>query len=114
PSRFQAPLLPHLEPFGARATLTLSSMFPCVLQEWSSVVHVAQISFFNDSQDRLPEELLSIWPSLVDIAECASRGGSRVSVVQASRHSYRSQRSGVDYYFLPFGRATPASPMSDD
>jgi glycosyltransferase involved in cell wall biosynthesis len=78
------------------------------------VVHVAQISFFNDSQDRLPEELLSIWPSLVDIAECASRGGSRVSVVQASRHSYRSQRNGVDYYFLPFGRATPASPMSDD
>jgi glycosyltransferase involved in cell wall biosynthesis len=76
------------------------------------VLHVAQISFFNDLQDRLPEELLVAWPSVIDIAECASRGGPRVSVIQASRHTYRTERNGVSYYFLPFGRATPDNGMS--
>jgi glycosyltransferase involved in cell wall biosynthesis len=76
------------------------------------VLHVAQISFFNDLQGRPPEELLSVWPSVVDIAECASRAGPRVSVIQASRHTYRTERNGVNYYFLPFGRATPDDNMS--
>jgi glycosyltransferase involved in cell wall biosynthesis len=78
----------------------------------ASVLHVAQISFFNDLQDRTPEELLVAWPSLIDIAECAAHGGLRVSVIQASRHSYRETRNDVGYYFLPFGRATPANGMS--
>ena len=78
------------------------------------MLHVAQISFFNDLQDRLPEELLAVWPSVVDIAECASSAGVRVSVIQASRHSRRVLRNGVSYYFLPFGRATPANAISDD
>ncbi len=70
-------------------------------------MRVAQISFFDDPEGRTPQELLIAWPSLVDIAECASRSGPRVSVIQASRHTYRTQSNGVSYDFLPFGRAAP-------
>jgi glycosyltransferase involved in cell wall biosynthesis len=70
------------------------------------VLHVVQLSFFNDPQARQPQELLSAWPSLADIAECATVGGVRVSVIQASVHSDRVVRNGITYYFLPFGRAT--------
>ena len=47
------------------------------------VPHVAQISFFVDPQGREPARLLDDWPSLVDVAEAASRGGARVTVIQA-------------------------------
>jgi glycosyltransferase involved in cell wall biosynthesis len=67
-------------------------------------LHVAQISFYTDPQARAPEQLLDDWPSLVDVAECASRAGIRVSVIQASAHSQELQRNGVAYYFCPFGR----------
>lgn len=76
------------------------------------MLHVVQISFFNDPQGRQPQELLTVWPSLIDIAECAARGGVRVSVIQASPHSARIEQNGVTYHFLPFGRATPAGGMS--
>jgi glycosyltransferase involved in cell wall biosynthesis len=77
------------------------------------VLRVAQISFFDDPEGRTPEELLIAWPSLVDIAECASRAGTRVSVIQASRHTCRTQSNDVSYDFLPFGRAAPAAGMAD-
>jgi glycosyltransferase involved in cell wall biosynthesis len=67
------------------------------------LLHVAQISFFNDPQGRGPSQLLEAWATLVDVAEAASRSGVRVSVVQASAHSEQLQRDGVGYYFLPFG-----------
>ncbi len=70
--------------------------------------HVVQISFFNDPQGRSPAQLLDAWPTLVDVAEAASRPGIRVSVVQACSHSERLARAGVHYYFQPFGDA-PAS-----
>ena len=56
----------------------------------------------------MPEQLLTEWPSLVDVAECACRAGVRVSVVQACAHSQRLARNGVNYYFLPFGRGCSA------
>jgi glycosyltransferase involved in cell wall biosynthesis len=71
------------------------------------LLHVVQISFFNDPGGRLPEELLEAWPSLVDVADAACRAGVRVSVVQASSHAERLERNGVRYYFLPFGAALP-------
>jgi glycosyltransferase involved in cell wall biosynthesis len=67
-------------------------------------VHVAQISFFTDPQARPPEKLLTEWPSLPDVAECAYKAGARVSVVQACTRSQRMTRNGVDYHFMPFGR----------
>jgi glycosyltransferase involved in cell wall biosynthesis len=76
------------------------------------MLRVAQISFFDDPAGRAPEELLIAWPSLVDIAECASRAGTRVSVIQASRHTCRTQSNGVSYDFLPFGRAAPTAGTS--
>src|SRR5581483_7260916 len=69
--------------------------------------HVAQISFFNDPADRHPVALLDAWPTLVAVAEAACAAGVRVSVIQASTHSQELTRNGVDYYFLPFGAATP-------
>ena len=69
---------------------------------------VAQISFFSDSERRRPEELLTAWPTLANVAEAAASAGVRVSVVQASTHSGHITRNAVDYYFLPFGDA-PAS-----
>jgi glycosyltransferase involved in cell wall biosynthesis len=69
------------------------------------LLHVVQISFFNDAEGRLPAQLLDAWPSLVDVAEAAFRIGIRVSVVQACSHSERLVRGGVHYYFQPFGDA---------
>src|SRR5688572_10777376 len=69
------------------------------------ISHVAQISFFTDPLGRAPERLLLEWPSLVDVAEAASRTGLRVSVIQACAVTERLTRNGVDYHFLPFGPA---------
>jgi glycosyltransferase involved in cell wall biosynthesis len=73
------------------------------------VLHVAQISFFTDPEERPPEQLLAAWPSLVDVAEAACGAGVRVSVLQASSHSLTLARSGVTYHFLPFGPGSPSS-----
>jgi glycosyltransferase involved in cell wall biosynthesis len=66
-------------------------------------LHAVQISFFSDPEGRSPAQLLNAWPTLVDVAEAASRSGIRVSVVQASSHSEHLARGDVRYYFLPFG-----------
>jgi glycosyltransferase involved in cell wall biosynthesis len=68
-------------------------------------LHVIQISFFRDPEERPPSQLLHAWPSLVDVAEAAHAGGTRVTVVQASSHSESLERGGVHYHFLPFGEA---------
>jgi len=65
-------------------------------------LHVAQIGFFEDPLGRAPERLLEDWPTLVDVAECASRAGVRVSVVQACVHERSVHRNGVDYHFAPW------------
>ena len=65
--------------------------------------HVVQISFFNDPRGRAAAQLLNEWPTLVDVAEAASRAGTNVSVVQASSQTERLERNGVQYHFLPFG-----------
>jgi glycosyltransferase involved in cell wall biosynthesis len=67
--------------------------------------HVAQISFFNDPQERSPAQLLNAWPTLVDVAEAASISGIRVCVVQACSHTEHFERNGVHYHFLPFDDA---------
>jgi glycosyltransferase involved in cell wall biosynthesis len=70
-------------------------------------LHVIQISFFRDPEERLPEQLLQAWPTLVDVAEAARAGGTQVTVVQASAHSERLIRAGVRYCFLPFDEVEP-------
>jgi glycosyltransferase involved in cell wall biosynthesis len=73
--------------------------------------HAVQISFFCDPEGRSPAQLLDAWPTLVDVAESASRSQVRVSVVQACVHSEHLARNGVEYYFLPFGDAPPPKPQ---
>ena len=66
------------------------------------MLSVAQVSFFSDLQGRSPEELMSAWPTLVQVAEAAASSGVRVTVLQASQHWGRLRRNDVDYHFLPF------------
>ena len=73
------------------------------------LLHVVQISFFSDPEERSPAELLDAWSTLVDVSEAVFRAKIRVSVVQACTHSEHLERNGVDYYFLPFGAMLPAS-----
>ena len=68
--------------------------------------HVVQISFFSDPQGRSAAQLLNEWPTLVDVAESASKSGSDVSVVQASARSEHLERNGVHYHLLPFNDAS--------
>lgn len=74
-----------------------------------SQLHVVQMSFFSDPEQRLPEQLLDAWPTLGEVAEAASRSAVRVSVVQACPHSKQLVRNGVRYCFLPFGEAPSSS-----
>ncbi len=77
-------------------------------------LHVAQLSFFLDPERRTPAQLLDAWPTLVDVAEAASRGGVRVSVIQASRDCETVTRGGIPFHFLPFRDAASgeASPLA--
>src|SRR5258706_9451779 len=72
------------------------------------LLHVVQISFFSDPEERSPSQLLDAWPAVADGGKAACRSGNRVSVVQASSHSERLMRRGVHCYFLPFGEGQPA------
>ncbi|HEY4079256.1 MAG TPA: glycosyltransferase family 4 protein [Burkholderiaceae bacterium] len=65
------------------------------------MVHVAQISFFSDLQQRRPEQLLQDWPTLAEVAEAPAAAGARVTVIQASTHHAQFERNGVSYRFLP-------------
>ena len=67
-------------------------------------MHVAQISFYMDPERRTPARLLQDWPSLVDVAEAASRGGVDVTVIQACSFYDAITRNDVGYRFLPFDR----------
>lgn len=64
-------------------------------------MRVTQIGFFEDPAGRAPEQLLAAWPTLVDVAECVSGAGVRVSVIQLCPQVGSLYRNGVDYHFLP-------------
>ena len=76
------------------------------------MTHVVQISFFSDPQGRSAAQLLEEWPTLVDVAEAASKSGGDVSVVQASARSEHVERNGVHYHFLPFNEASSRNAYS--
>src|SRR5579864_104451 len=64
------------------------------------------MGFYVDPHGREPARLLEDWPSLVDVAEAASKPAIRVSVVQACSRTEQFARNGVHYYFLPFNDAS--------
>jgi len=77
---------------------------------WGSArdpLHVVQLSVFRDPAQRAPQALLEGWPSLVDIATAAARGGARVTLIQAASEAARLQRAAVDYEFVPASAARP-------
>lgn len=65
--------------------------------------HVIQIGFFDDPRGRGPEELLTAWSTIADVAESARSAGVEVTVVQACARRGQLERNGVRYRFLPFG-----------
>ncbi len=71
-------------------------------------ISVAQISFFSDPRGRAPAQLLQDWHTVPMLAEAAALGGARVSVIQASAHTARFSRGGIDYHFLPCEREPAA------
>jgi len=78
------------------------------------VAHVIQIGFFDDPRGRGPEELLTAWSTLADVAESAHSAGVEVTVVQACARRAQLERNGVHYRFLPFGLPfTAAAELAD-
>ncbi|MBV8853402.1 MAG: glycosyltransferase, partial [Sinobacteraceae bacterium] len=67
------------------------------------MVRIAQISFYTDPKARAPEALLSVWPTVVDCAECATLGGAEVAVIQSAAGTAHLEHNGVNYHFLPCG-----------
>jgi len=63
-------------------------------------MNALQISFFPDSRRRAREQLLSDWPSLVDIAESAAATGAQIAVIQASHVPGHIERNGINYFFM--------------
>jgi glycosyltransferase involved in cell wall biosynthesis len=62
-------------------------------------MHVVQANLLPAPAGMAPEQVLARWPSLVDIAEIALAGGTRVTVVQASTAERRIVRNGIDFRF---------------
>lgn len=67
------------------------------------VLHAAQINFLPVPEGRTHTEILEQWHSLVDIAEVAASGGTRITVVQAAARDDRLTRNGIDYHFIDIG-----------
>ena len=63
-------------------------------------MHVVQISFFVDPDQRPGAVLLDTWSTLVDVAEAARLAGHRVTVIQAASAPERIAREGIDYHFM--------------
>lgn len=69
------------------------------------MMHVVQLSFYQDPHGRGPNELLRDWPTMVDVADAASLAGARVSVIQACISKADLSNRGVDYHFVAPSRA---------
>src|SRR6185437_6430482 len=66
-------------------------------------MHAVHLNLFEDLHRRAPAVLLKEWSTLVDVAEAASAGGVRVSVVQTSAIEEQFELSGVQYHFVRGG-----------
>lgn len=60
-------------------------------------VHVAQVNFHPLPSGRSLADMMTAWPSMVDIAQAPASAGVRVTVVQAAEAGERWRRDGVDY-----------------
>jgi glycosyltransferase involved in cell wall biosynthesis len=63
-------------------------------------LHVVQANLLRVPAGSTHAEILDRWHSLVDIAEIAAAGGTRVTVVQASDRAERIARNGIEYRFV--------------
>ena len=62
-------------------------------------MHVVQVGFHADIQQRSPEALLEAWPGATAIASATAREGCRVTVVQVAHETATIERDGVTYRF---------------
>src|SRR5687768_6072349 len=63
-------------------------------------MHVAQVSGYVDPQQRGPEQLLDVWPTLRILANAAVRAGHRVTVIQAASENAVVHHDDVAYQFV--------------
>ncbi|URL57976.1 glycosyltransferase family 4 protein [Luteibacter flocculans] len=63
-------------------------------------MHTALVNFPLAPAGLAPDEVLTRWPSLRDIAEIVASAGTRVTVVQMAEADARIQRDGIDYRFI--------------
>lgn len=69
-------------------------------------MHVVQANLLRVPEGCAHGDVLARWRSLVDIAEIAAAGGTRVTVLQASDRAERIVRNGIEYRFVALpGRA---------
>jgi glycosyltransferase involved in cell wall biosynthesis len=73
----------------------------------ASTLHVVQIGFFWDLEERLPSQLLRDWWPLVDTAEMVARTGARVTVIQACIRDESLVHGAVTYHFVARDVAAP-------
>ncbi|HZX70619.1 MAG TPA: glycosyltransferase family 4 protein [Rhodanobacter sp.] len=65
-----------------------------------AALHVAHINFLQAPAGIAHDKVLEQWHSLVDIAEVAASGGTRITVIQAAARGDRLTRNGIDYHFI--------------
>ncbi len=63
-------------------------------------LRVVQVSPFLDPAKRSAEDLLSAWPTLVQVAEAVARAGAEVTVLQPAAADDFVQSAGVRYLFV--------------
>ena len=66
-------------------------------------MHVAMVNFLPAPPGSSPDEVVTRWRSLADIAEIAARGGTRVTVLQMADTDAHLERAGVAYRFVATG-----------
>jgi glycosyltransferase involved in cell wall biosynthesis len=71
----------------------------------TSALHVVQIGFFLDLEERAPSQLLMDWWPLVDAADMVAQTGARVTVIQACHRDETVVLGGVTYHFMARRRA---------
>lgn len=63
-------------------------------------LHVVQVSFHADAEERGAEALLRAWPTLPGVAAAAANAGVDVTVVQRAHKREIIERDGITYHFV--------------
>lgn len=64
-------------------------------------IRVLHVNCVQDRDGRAPDELLSAWPTLIDVAAAVQNAGAEVVIIQSSRHhDCTIERDGISVRFV--------------